>query len=195
MDGVAAAERPLDSVEPWTFEDLRSLPESLWRYEIVDGALLMTPPAGIWHEGVSDALRATLHSWLPTTLRVVGPVGVDLHPTYLIPDLVVIDGDAVRPGRDRAEPSELSLVVEVVSPGSQSTDRILKPAKYAAAGIPHFWRIETRPHTTLTAYRLPGGASTYTELGTWKVGDVARFTEPFAIEVPIADLENAHQPG
>lgn len=190
MEGVAAAERPPDSVEPWTFEDLLALPESLWRYEIVDGGLLMTPPAGIWHGGVSDALRTILKTSLPTRMRVLGPVGVDLHPTYLIPDLIVIDDKAVRPERDRAQPSELTLVVEVVSPGSQSTDRILKPAKYAAAGIPHFWRVETRPHTTLTAYTLPPGASTYTEVGTWKASEVARFTDPFVVDISIADLES-----
>lgn len=187
---TVAADRPPDSVEPWTFDDLLSLPESLWRYEIVDGGLLTTPPAGIWHEAVSVRLRDALSGTVPPTHVALGPIGVDLHPTYLIPDLVVIDRTSVRPERDRAHPSELLLVVEVVSPGSQSTDRILKPAKYAAAGIPHFWRVETRPHTTLTAYRLRTGAATYTEVGTWKVGKTARFTEPFAVDIPISDLES-----
>ena len=31
-----------DHVGPWTFDDLETLPDDGWRYEVVDGALLMT---------------------------------------------------------------------------------------------------------------------------------------------------------
>lgn len=34
------------------------------------------------------------------------------------------------------------LVVEVVSPGSETTDRIVKVDQYAKAGISFYWRIE-----------------------------------------------------
>src|SRR5690625_1409451 len=176
-------------LEPWTFDDLLALPESLWHYEIVDGGLLMTPPAGMWHEAVARALTDLLTPQVGPTYRVLGPVGVDIHPTYLIPDLIVVPRDAVAPHRDRALPTELALVVEVVSPGSVSTDRILKPAKYAAAGIPNYWRIETQPETSLTAYTLPPDADTYTELGTWMVGENAHLSAPFDLEIPIVDLE------
>lgn len=177
-------------LEPWTFDDLLALPESLWHYEIVDGGLLMTPPAGMWHEVVSDGVRRLLDAQLPSDHRVLGPIGVNMHPTYLIPDLSVIRRAAITPDRDRANPSDLVLVVEVVSPGSVSTDRILKPAKYAAAGIANFWRVETRPETALTAYTLPSGAAVYTELGTWTSGETARITEPWALEIPVASLED-----
>lgn len=39
-------------------------------------------------------------------------------------------------------PEHVLLVVEVVSPGSETTDRIVKVDQYAKAGIPFFWRIE-----------------------------------------------------
>jgi Uma2 family endonuclease len=32
---------------------------------------------------------------------------------------------------------------EVESPSSLTEDRVTKPAQYAAAGIRHYWRIET----------------------------------------------------
>lgn len=174
---------------PWTFDDLLALPESLWRYEIVDGSLLMTPPAGRRHERVTDGVRTVLKTHAPADYRVWGPLGVDIDPTYLIPDLVVIREEAALLDEDNAKPSDLVLVVEVVSPGSVSTDRILKPAKYAAAGIPNFWRVETRPETSLAAYTLPAGAGVYTELGTWFAGETAHLTTPFGLTIPIADLE------
>lgn len=36
-------------------------------------------------------------------------------------------------------------------------DRVLKPAEYAAAGIPYYWRVETEPEVTVVAFRLSGG--------------------------------------
>jgi len=33
------------------------------------------------------------------------------------------------------------LVVEIVSPESGHRDRVVKPEKYARAGIPHYWLI------------------------------------------------------
>ncbi|MFD0741217.1 Uma2 family endonuclease [Phytohabitans flavus] len=37
---------------------------------------------------------------------------------------------------------EFELVVEVVSPDSRAADRVNKPAVYADAGIPEYWRVE-----------------------------------------------------
>ena len=39
-------------------------------------------------------------------------------------------------------PEHVLLVVEVVSPGSETTDRIVKADQYARAGIPFYWRVE-----------------------------------------------------
>ncbi|MFF5083240.1 Uma2 family endonuclease [Actinoplanes sp. NPDC000266] len=39
-------------------------------------------------------------------------------------------------------PAHVLLVVEVVSPGSETTDRIVKADQYARAGIPFYWRVE-----------------------------------------------------
>ena len=42
-------------------------------------------------------------------------------------------------------PQDCALVIEVMSPGSVTTDQNDKPAKYAAARIAHFWRVEHAP--------------------------------------------------
>jgi len=39
-------------------------------------------------------------------------------------------------------PENILLVAEVVSPGSETTDRVFKPEQYAQAGIEFYWRIE-----------------------------------------------------
>ncbi len=47
--------------------------------------------------------------------------------------------------RSQFQPADIDLIVEVVSPESETRDRILKPNEYAAAGIPEFWLVEEHP--------------------------------------------------
>ena len=60
------------------------------------------------------------------------------------------------------------LAVEVVSAGSVTTDRVTKPAEYAQAGIPHFWRVDALRGPLLEAFDLQAGA--YRSVGTWSQG-------------------------
>jgi hypothetical protein len=64
-----------------------------------------------------------------------------------------------------------------------TTDWITKPAQYAAAGIPAYWRVETPPQVSLTAYTLPTGGSVYAEVGTGTAGQAAHLEAPFRVEV------------
>jgi Uma2 family endonuclease len=50
-----------------------------------------------------------------------------------------VEGDA------KALRAHCALVVEVMSPGSVTTDQTDKPAEYAAARILHYWRLEQDP--------------------------------------------------
>jgi Uma2 family endonuclease len=178
----------LDEVrEAWTLADLAELGVEDWRrFQIVDGSLVVSPsPAGI-HELFSEDLRAMIREALPPGLAVVGPMGVAIGGSYLIPDLVVVRRDRVR-SADYLRPADVMLVVEVVSPSSATMDRLVKPAKYAAAGIPAFWRVETDP-VGLTVYRLPMGAGAYAEIGTWGAGEVAEIAEPFPVRIDLAAL-------
>jgi Uma2 family endonuclease len=135
------------------------------------------------------ALDGVLRAALPAELAVLSStVGVDLAPSYRIPDLVVVRRDLRAKRRKHLVPEDLVLVVEVVSPSSVSTDRLAKPAEYARAGIGVYWRVETDPQLSLTAYVLRAGARVYTELGTWLPGQTARLQEPFPIDVVIDRL-------
>lgn len=178
----------LDLPQVWTFEDLYRLPDDGRWCEIVDGGLVMSPAPGMYHEYVSVQLRAVLAGQVPAGHWLAGPVNLDLHPSYRIPDLAVVPLRLVRRGRVLLAPSETLLVVEVVSPGSRTTDRVTKPAEYAAAGIPGYWRVETEPSVALTAYALEPGEHAYTELGTWGGGQRAELSAPFPVRIPIDEL-------
>jgi Uma2 family endonuclease len=56
------------------------------------------------------------------------------------------------------DPAEVLLAVEVVSPGSVSTDRILTVKEYASVGIPAYLIIDGSRHE-LIAHALTGGGT------------------------------------
>lgn len=168
----------------WTVEDLQALDLEDWgRYEIVDGALVVSPTPGVSHAYVLERLQAMLRDAASPDMAVLtSPVGVTFGRSYRIPDLVIVPRGLTG---TVLVPSDLLLAVEVVSPGSVTEDRVTKPAQYAAAGIPNYWRVEQDP-LSLTAYRLAG--EVYAEVGTWHAGEVAELVEPFPIRIEVDRL-------
>ncbi|MGH3615225.1 MAG: hypothetical protein ACRDRK_22045 [Pseudonocardia sp.] len=66
-------------------------------------------------------------------------------------------------------------------------DRAVKPQLCAAAGIPHYVRIELGDEgPTAITYRLRGGR--YIEFARAGSGERLRLTEPFVIDVGLAEL-------
>jgi Uma2 family endonuclease len=137
-------------------------------------------------------VQARLNPWKETRCpqplncsATIGPIAVDLAPSYLIPDLVVVSSQFRREIFNPWPASAALLVVEVVSRSSRTKDHVLKPALYAEGGIRTYLRIETDPRVSLTAYDLPPGESVYRELGTWGPGEVAHLDVPFAVDIPI----------
>lgn len=72
------------------------------------------------------------------------------------------------------------LVVEVVSPGSETTDRVVKVDQYAKAGIPFYWRVEQTPTDVALVYTYVLDAAT----GRYREGEV--HTGAVAASVPFA---------
>lgn len=146
----------------------------------------MSPLAHPFHEAVSARLLRLVAPQVPGGFELVGPLGVDLGTSYLGTDLTVVSRRILRRGADaRVRPADILIAVQVVSPSSLTMDRVLKPAKYAGAGIPAYWRVETDP-VSLTAYALT--RDTYTELGTWHAGEIAHVDAPFPVDIEIALL-------
>ena len=133
----------LEHGAPWTVQNLLDLPDDGQRYEVQDGALIMSPAPSFDHNYLADGLRAVLLATAPPGVRTVTNVAVRLESEWTgrVPDVLVTTAHP-RGARRALEPHEVLAVVEVVSPSSTTTDRILKPSLYAAVGIPCFWRVE-----------------------------------------------------
>lgn len=150
------------------------------RYEIFDGHLLVTHPAGETHEDWCDWARYLLHAAAPPGWRVKSNIGLKFPRRSLIPDLVVLPPDAPRAESDYNSVVP-ALVVEVESASTKAFDRVDKSEAYAAAGIGAYWRIERTG--TVNIHRLAG--ETYGEPLVLKPGDSVALDFPYPVTVAV----------
>jgi len=97
--------------------------------------------------------------------------------------------DASLPDDVVLRPQHCALVVEVMSPGSVTTDQTDKPAEYAAARIPHYWRIEHDPAERVLSvfcYRLDPTTGTYASAGVHTEKMIV--TDPVSVTIDLTTL-------
>lgn len=162
--------------------DIDDVPDVEFRYELIDGAMLVMPPEAPRNGRVTARLHLALAPLLDERWDVLLGNGVYFdRRNYREPDLFVCRREAVDIGRVR--PSDVLLAVEVMSPSSVANDRVAKPTQYAAAGIPHYWRFESDPRL-LATYALHG--KVYLE--THRFDDVVAVIEPVGLELRLGAL-------
>jgi Uma2 family endonuclease len=165
---TVAADLPL---RPLTLDDVTRLAEadSEHRFELSEGNLIVMPP-GTWRH---QEIGGLLFAWLMARGyqgRVNLAPGVRTATDNLngrIPDLVVTTGP-VPADTVWLAPEAVALAVEIVSKGSERTDRWLKPIEYAEAGIRRFWRVE--PDDTVLQFDLVVGR--YEQVGAVALADL-----------------------
>ncbi|WP_229400463.1 Uma2 family endonuclease [Micromonospora okii] len=172
----------------WTTDDLDALPEDGRRRELIDGVLLVSPSPTRVHQTIAMRLGVALEEDCPDEYDVTQGVEVRINRTRsFIPDVLVTTSTAAVRATSCYAPHEVVLAVEIVSPSTRSIDRVLKPALYAQAGIPFYWRIEVEDgglvvHTN----RIDPVHEVYTETGRWtKFVDTG---EPFPVNLPVARI-------
>jgi Uma2 family endonuclease len=85
-------------------------------------------------------------------------------------------------------PEHVLLVVEVVSPGSETTDRIVKAHQYARAGIQFYWRVEQAATGAplVYTYVLDAASGHYRDSEIFT--GVVKMTAPFHVEVDLGQI-------
>jgi Uma2 family endonuclease len=171
---------------PWTERNLTGLPGNGHRYEIVDGALVVTPPVDDGHEMLCDEVASLLRATAPPDWHVVPQVGLrlgdDNGDSNLVADVAVL-----RPGApyDRAwtDAAEVALVVEVESHPSRRWDRCVKPGLYAEAGIESFWRIERTANGPVAHLYTRAAAGHYHLHRSVNTGETHFAELPYAVQL------------
>ena len=164
------------TASPWlqlmTAADLDHEPDDGLRRELYDGVMHVVPPPRGDHGWEVRVCERALSARAPDDVYLLQNVGVHVGIRRLfVPDLTVFRHDT--PYHDNGyDPGGVLLVVECVSPGSVTMDRVAKPAVCAEQGIPYFWRVDEGPR--LQSYRLDprtGRYDTVVELGPGEAGE------------------------
>lgn len=134
--------------------------------ELQEGNLIVSPSSSPRHMIASGRLLLQVQSQLPDNLCAVQEVDIDLElapadqpGVVRRPDLVVVDHKAIdRVDRDGGllRASDVLIVVEIVSPGSQRLDHVVKRHEYADAGVGHYWIVDLDEPVTLLDCHLAG---------------------------------------
>jgi Uma2 family endonuclease len=146
----------------FTFDDYLSWPDET-RLELIAGKAVAMAPPTTWHQEVALNLGAMLHDAFrgKECRPFVAPIGVKLSDEDVFePDLVVVcERDQMRGSHIEGAPR---LIVEILSPSTEATDRHRKLPCYASHGVQEVWLI--RPHPAIAevlsldgeTYRLTG---------------------------------------
>jgi len=175
MSVVTIAEAWPAAGHPFTVAELDRMPDDGRRYELLDGALVVSPRPTTIHQFVAMRLLRVLADACPEDLCVVPEPAVELGPqTEFDPDLVVVRMDQIG-GAKFTEPP--LLVVEIRSPSTALVDLNRKKAAYERFGVPSYWIVNPDPpQPELTVFELRDG----------RYALVATTPGPFAAHHPFA---------
>jgi Uma2 family endonuclease len=157
--------------------------------EIVDGMVVVSPSASKRHNRLARVIANALDAAGGTRWNADTDFDVRLQDVPLNnrrPDVTVYRAETIDVVPTR--PEHVLLVVEVVSPGSETTDRIVKADQYARAGIAFYWRVEQAETGVplVYTYVLDPATGTYLE-GSLFAGKV-ELTAPFPVDLDLGEF-------
>lgn len=160
--------------------------------ELIDGSLVFAGPQRKFHTLAMYLLEQGLRLHVPEALRVRREMAVVLGRRNVPePDLAVVKADGAGGLRQtRYQAADVLLAVEVVSPDSEERDRAAKPTKYAAAGIPHFWRVEmSGEHNRPSVWTYAYDAMHKTYVSTGVHHDRLKLSVPYDIDIDLTAID------
>ncbi|MFS8200834.1 Uma2 family endonuclease [Streptomyces sp. CWNU-52B] len=192
LDDESAYRWPIPPPEGWTADDLDRIPGLPPHTELIDGSLVFVSPQTAFHMFCMRLLEYSFLSQAPDHLNVFREFTVKLDQRNRPePDLLVVSADAYTDlDQTWHRPEDVLLAVEVVSPDSRERDREVKPRKYAAAGVPHFWRVEKGEGKGLPVvyvYELDPATKSYGLTGIFH--DRLKVTAPFDVEIDLTAVD------
>lgn len=168
--------------------------------EVVGGSVRLGGPPSRRHQMAVNLIWAALRR--PAS-EIAAVSGEDVHvlpsaelrleddPLHQVrPDVIVARSATLDAP---ATSGDLLLAVEIVEPTSHVVDTVHKVGEYAAAGVPHYWMVETRDGaiSTVTWYALPEDDKRYEVRACWTPAEAPegiRADEPFPVRIAWDEL-------
>lgn len=130
----------------WTANRALALPSDGQRYEVLDGALFVTPAPSWMHQSAIETLYPPLRAYVTANglgWAKLSPADIVFSSRRLLqPDLFVVPSRPEGEPRSWREVHELSLAVEVLSPSTARADRHRKRLIYQDQGVPEYWIVD-----------------------------------------------------
>jgi Uma2 family endonuclease len=154
---------------PWTRADLDRLPDDGNRYEVLDGALLVTPAPRELHQRVATRLsaRLTTHCETHGLGNVYAYGAIPRGKSELQPDVMVVLGRIRRGGTGWSALPKPVLAVEILSDSTRGRDLVLKREAYLRWGIGEYWIVDPEART-VTVVRPHRADELHTETLVWQ---------------------------
>lgn len=134
----------------WTVEMVHDLPDDGNRYEVIDGALLVSPAPSYLHQRALLRLYQILQPYVEEIGQdvVVAPAAVTFSKRREVqPDLFVLPKRDGRRATRFEDVGVLTLAVEVASPHTARTDRREKQRLYQSERVPEYWMVNPNART------------------------------------------------
>ena len=142
-----------------TYDDYLALPETMQRYEVIDGKLIMEPAPLFGHQWHSRKIFQPMANYVDENLLglvVYAPVDIMISRTPLRtrqPDVLYISFERIAQlGLDNMEELPFldiapNLVVEIVSPSESQQNISDKLVDYQRMGVNECWLVRSREGT------------------------------------------------
>ncbi len=160
MEQAAVLSRPPAGEIILTYDDYAELPNDGKRYEIIEGDLFVSPAPRPKHQKATGNLCGILFVCLqdhPVGDIYLAPIDLILSQTNVVqPDLLFLGNEKLHLVSERGIEGPPDLIVEVLSPTTEKTDRAIKSRLYAHFGVPHYWLIDP-VEKRLEMFRLSRG--------------------------------------
>ena len=172
-----------------TYEDYVALPNDGKRYEILEGELTVTPAPSTKHQTASVNLLVLLSQYIKEhNLGKLfhAPIDLILESTSVLqPDLLFVSKARQSNITERAIEGAPDLIVEILSPTTNRTDRVTKAQIYARHGVPVYWIVDP-DREAIEIYLLEGNGY---RLAATLLGKTPMAVPPFTeLEIAARDV-------
>jgi Uma2 family endonuclease len=130
----------------WTYADYLHQPDNGFRYEVLAGDLYMSPAPSPRHQWAVSVLMVALANFLTEQnlgKAFTSPIDVILDDeTVVQPDLVVLLSQRLGIISETGIAGSPDLLIEVLSPATESLDRRRKFDLYLRHGVREYWIVD-----------------------------------------------------
>jgi len=171
------------------YSDLLSVPDDGNRYEIFEGELIVSPSPGEKHQNALSNLFGILYTFIRDRhLGKLYTAPLDVYfddETVVEPDVLFISNERKAIIEEQRINGAPDLIVEIISPKTESRDRGYKYRRYEKEDVKEYWIVDPE-NKTLEIYILKNTG--YELLNKYTGNDTATSSLLTGLEFNIKDL-------